>query len=300
MLAPQSQDKPYLLESATYTARYPHEVINPLKHIILHYTEVDLDESLYILCGHDPQRAVSAHFLVTNASRDNKIIIHQLLDPSSQRARHAGVSAWHHEEKLNSNSIGIEIVNLGFKKDQHGNPLDRQGRSIAKQDLMNYAWYAFEEKQIHALIAFLKDLMDEYSISSILGHHDIAPQRKLDPGPRFPWKKLFEQGIGHWYEDVTRREALHLLANQPLNIKWLQTYLYHYGYPLVINGELDQQTTAVLIAFQMHFRPSDYSGMADAETYSILYSLIKKYHPQIKIQLSEALQQPPGGSAPPL
>ena len=108
--------------------------------------------------------------------------IYKLVD-ENQRAWHAGESQWKGRTWLNSSSIGIEIVNKGFRDTP-------QGR----------VWYPYTEGQIQTLIALLKDLKTRHGVpgANIVGHSDIAPQRKVDPGPLFPWQRLAEAGLIRW------------------------------------------------------------------------------------------------------
>lgn len=137
--------------------------------VILHYTgEDDAGRALEILT--DPLRAVSAHYLV---ARDGTI--HQLVD-ERDRAWHAGESRWGATTDLNSSSIGIE--------------LDKDGKA------------PFAQAQVSALLRLLRDVVDRNRIpaENILGHSDVAPRRKIDPGPAFPWRTLAQQGFGLWCE----------------------------------------------------------------------------------------------------
>jgi len=137
--------------------------------VILHYTgEEDADHALAILS--DPFRAVSAHYLV---ARDGKI--HQLVD-ERDRAWHAGESRWGATTDLNSASIGIELDNNGTEP--------------------------YAEAQVSALLRLLRDVVDRNRIpaENVLGHSDVAPRRKIDPGPAFPWRTLAQQGFGLWCE----------------------------------------------------------------------------------------------------
>ena len=111
----------------------------------------------------------------------------------------------------------------------------------------------------------------------VVGHLDIAPGRKVDPGPLFPWEKLHKNGIGAWFDEEEVKLSMLSKKNQHIDIKQLQTNLKKYGYNIAITGALDEVTRNVIQAFQMHFRPSDYSGNPDLETIAILENLIKKY-----------------------
>ncbi|NIA27060.1 MAG: penicillin binding protein PBP4B, partial [Desulfobulbaceae bacterium] len=120
----------------------------------------------------------------------------------------------------------------------------------------------------------------------IIGHADIAPDRKIDPGPRFPWQRLYRLGYGAWYDDETVIRYWEQFIQQPMPVRNVQAALEAYGYGIDVTGELDKQTHNVLRAFQMHFRPSEVSNEVTPTTVAILYALIEKYYPE---QLDELL-----------
>ncbi|MDQ8039170.1 MAG: N-acetylmuramoyl-L-alanine amidase [Rickettsiella sp.] len=230
--------------------------------LVLHYTAEDLDKSLKTLTDGTSKNPVSAHYLIpeTNINKERRIF--QLVK-ESERAWHAGISTWQNRTNLNDTSIGVEIVNLGYK--------DEEG--IRK-------WYPFTNYQIESVIELAKIIVERYQIfpTRFIGHSDIAPGRKVDPGPLFPWEKLYANGIGAWFDQKAVKKEMENHTNI-LDIKQLQTNLLKYGYGIQITGELDKQTTTILQAFQMHFRSSNYSGEPDAETIAILNNLIEKYYP---------------------
>lgn len=215
--------------------------------VVLHYTVADSARSLEILS----RQNVSSHYLITDESPPR---VYQLVD-ESRRAWHAGESQWYGRSDINAASIGVEIVNKG--------PVDG-------------GWQPYSEAQISTLITLLKDITIRHQIHArnIVGHSDIAPQRKQDPGPAFPWKRLAEAGIGRWYE-LSKAEALHALysAEGLPSIKVIQEKLRRAGYPTPDSGVLDTETRRVLRAFQMHYRPARHNGEPDAETIAILDAL---------------------------
>ena len=225
-----------------------------VQFVVLHYTSTSLERSLELLT-HGP---VSSHYLIG----DTPPTIYKLVD-ENQRAWHAGESQWKGRTWLNSSSIGIEIVNKGFRDTP-------QGR----------VWYPYTEGQVQPLIALLKDISTRYKIDprNIIGHSDIAPLRKLDPGPLFPWKRLAEAGFGIWpnAQAVAREQALYA-SNVP-SITWFQQQLALLGYETPQTGELDVATRHVLSAFQMHFRPALFDGTPDAESAAILKVLNTQKH----------------------
>ncbi|SNS54798.1 N-acetylmuramoyl-L-alanine amidase [Pseudomonas segetis] len=223
-----------------------------VQYVVLHYTSTNLPRSLELLTTTD----VSSHYLIDS----NPATIYQLVD-ENRRAWHAGVSSWKGRTWLNSTTIGIEMVNKGYTDTPSGR-----------------VWQPYTEAQIQALISLLKDIVKRHDLplGSIIGHSDVAPQRKVDPGPYFPWKRLADEGLVPWPDanEVARKQA-QLAANLP-NIAWFQHQLARQGYEIIENGQLDKQTRKVLAAFQMKYRPSNYSGEADAQTAAMLLVLNSK------------------------
>ncbi|NGM87402.1 N-acetylmuramoyl-L-alanine amidase [Parapusillimonas sp. SGNA-6] len=215
--------------------------------IVLHYTSTGNEASLKILS----QLNVSSHYLITREPRPK---IYQLVD-ESRRAWHAGLSEWYGRTDMNSASIGIEIVNHGNEKGE---------------------WEAYTPAQIDTLVALLKDISARHQIkpANIVGHSDIAPQRKIDPGPAFPWQELAAQGLGRWYDpDRVREHQAEFLRQGLPDAAWIQGELRRLGYAAPTTGKLDRATRNVIAAFQMHFRPSRYDGVPDPETLAIMRAL---------------------------
>lgn len=234
------------------------------KYIILHYTALDDDKSVSVLT----QQSVSSHYLVNDLGDKE---IYQLVD-ENKRSYHAGISAWRKDRMLNDTSIGIEIVNAGYKTDASGVKIFPE----------------FSEEQVKKVAALVKDIANRYMIpaTNILGHSDIAPIRKQDPGPKFPWKKLYDQyQVGMWYDESTKQSFYDIAVLEdytaqmavPSFVFKIQTALRDFGYDLNPNGLYDGTTKKTVEAFQYHFRPENYSGMMDAETWAILQSLNLKY-----------------------
>jgi N-acetylmuramoyl-L-alanine amidase len=159
---------------------------------------------------------------------------------------------------LNDSSIGIEIVNRGY-------------------EASDCSWSPFTEFQREALISLCRHLIDTYKIKPqfVLGHSDIAPGRKIDPGPLFPWKSLAEADIGLWprLADIQRIQGEY--KGKALDLKKLQKDLQSYGYNITVTGTLDDQTRAVVQAFHMHFLGSDRSEPT-LETHITLLALLKR------------------------
>lgn len=225
---------------------------NRIQFVVLHYTNASLERSLALLTHGE----VSSHYLIG----DGPAKVYQLVD-ESRRAWHAGDSQWDGRTWLNSSSIGIEIVNPGFTD----TPTGRH-------------WYPYSEDQVQALIALLKDIVQRNGINPryIIGHSDIAPGRKLDPGPLFPWKRLADVGLGVWPDARAVAQQQARLSVSPPSILWYQQQLARFGYAIEQTGELDASTRQVLTAFQMRFRPQRFDGTPDAQTAALLQVLNSK------------------------
>ena len=215
--------------------------------VVLHYTVSDTPRSLEILS----RRNVSSHYLITDETPPR---IYQLVD-ESRRAWHAGESEWYGRSDLNAASIGVEIVNAG--------PVGK-------------GWQPYPDAQLRALIPLLKDIVARHQIlpRNLVGHSDVAPQRKQDPGPAFPWKTLAEAGLGRWYDEARAAELTGQYRREGLPpMIAIQEKLRRAGYAVPATGMLDAETRRVISAFQMHYRPARHDGEPDAETLAILDSL---------------------------
>ncbi|MBA1431198.1 N-acetylmuramoyl-L-alanine amidase [Pseudomonas orientalis] len=223
---------------------------NRVQFVVVHYTSANLERSLALLT----HGQVSSHYLIGD---DASGTIYKLVD-ESRRAWHAGESEWMGRTWLNSSSIGIEIVNLGYSDTPTGR-----------------VWYPYSEAQVQSLVVLLKDISKRNGIEprNIIGHSDIAPLRKLDPGPLFPWKRLADEGLGVWPDAQAVARLQQQYAAQLPSITWFQEELARLGYPTPQTGELDVATRHVIAAFQMHFRPSLFDGTPDAQSAAILRAL---------------------------
>ena len=217
-----------------------------VQFVILHFTREDFPSSLKTLT----QGEVSSHYLV----RDEPVEIHQLVD-ESQRAYHAGISGWKGRTFLNASSIGIEIVNAGDSAGPEG-----------------ITYHDYPTPQIDAVIALLKDIVARHQIRPdyILGHSDVAPHRKTDPGPKFPWKRLADEGLIPWPNPEEVRARLEVYRVALPDLVWFQNKLIEHGFALTPTGTLDKETKEILAAFQMKYRPALYDGQMDAETAALL------------------------------
>lgn len=233
-------------------ARLDHSLVSRsqsdrIKYIIIHYTVSDLPRSIKTLT----QDEVSAHYLLTDTDEP---FFYTLVDESRQ-ANHAGVSSWKIYNQLNSASIGIEIVNPGFKETPEGR-----------------VYQPFKPAQIEQLVVLLKDIVKRHDIKpdNILGHNDIAPQRKQDPGPLFPWKRLADEGLITWPEPSRVAARIPGYQEQLPDVAWFQRKLAQHGYAVPQTGELDQATRTVMVVFQSKYRQSLFDGTPDAESAAIL------------------------------
>ncbi len=223
----------------------------PIDALILHYTGMATGEAaLARLC--DPAAEVSCHYLVWEDGRIDQLV------SEPERAWHAGRSFWQGELDMNAVSIGVEIVNAGH---EGGCP-------------------AYPDAQVDAIIMLCRDLRARHCIAQrrILGHSDIAPGRKEDPGEHFPWARLARGGIGHWvppppFEVDGTSLGPGDYGDQVLE---LQTMLAAYGYDVDRCGAFGLRTEAAIIAFQRHFRPARVAGGADRSTIDALRNLLAR------------------------
>ena len=254
----------YIIDSETYQATGKSERI---KSIVLHYTVSDNARSIKTLTT----GPVSAHYLILD-NNDNKIYN---LVPERERAWHAGNGGFAGRTILNDTSIGIEIVNAGIK------PEYRDALKNSALDYHPYEHYVeFNELQIKKVAQLVQDLAKRYNISAknIIGHADMAPSRKIDPGAKFPWQRLyFDYGIGAWYDEFDKQFFMNQDAFAAATIPEIKQAFRDYGYQINDSDEWDKASRNVVYAFQLHFRPQQPTGELDLETYAILKALNKKY-----------------------
>jgi N-acetylmuramoyl-L-alanine amidase len=217
--------------------------------LILHYTGMPTAEAALDLLT-NPASEVSSHYFVWEDGRIDQLVA------EAARALHAGKALWKNESDLNSASIGIEIVNPGH---DGGSP-------------------PFPDPQIAGTIELARDCLARWSIppERVLAHSDVAPARKRDPGEVFPWRRLWECGVGHWVEPTPAGGGtLFRHGEEGPPVRALQAMLALYGYGLELTGVYDKRTRAVVEAFQRHFRPERIDGEADASTVATLKALIE-------------------------
>ena len=221
---------------------------------------------------------VSSHYLIPedgDETYQEQVKIYQLVD-EEDRAWHAGVSKWEERTNINDQSIGIELVNQAECSIRQGSKYDYTNNYVC-------LFSDFDNAQIETLITLLKDILsrhDEIKPTYVIGHSDISPDRKFDPGPKFPWKRLYENGIGAWYDDVTEKKYKKKFSSKMPTIGQIQCGLKKYGYGIEVTEEMDQQTFYVIRAFQYHFTPDKSNGRISIEMVSALWALLEKYFPE--------------------
>ncbi len=236
--------RPY--PSPNHDARSAERAIDIL---LLHYTGMASSEAALARLA-DPTAKVSAHYLIDEAGEVYALV------PEARRAWHAGLASWQGASDINGRSIGIELANSG-----HDGGLP-----------------PFAEAQMARLIALAQDIVARHRIppGRVLGHSDVAPSRKQDPGERFDWARLACAGLGLWpaagFAPAATAPALEpgMAGGAVID---LQIALAAIGYGIEGSGCFDPGTAAVVAAFQRHFRPRQVDGRADAETTSLIFHL---------------------------
>ncbi|WFQ79956.1 N-acetylmuramoyl-L-alanine amidase [Xenorhabdus sp. SF857] len=233
------------------------------RFLVMHYTALNFEKSIQALTG----ELVSAHYLVPNpddptyqAAGFDKIHIFNLVD-ELERAWHAGISYWDGREGLNDTSIGIEIVNE------------------ASDDGGVFTFPPYHPEQVAAIKELAINILQRYpdiKPTHVVGHSDIAWQRKTDPGPSFPWKELYDAGVGAWYDEETKQKYIEQFGHCLPDVTKILEKFKRYGYDIT-GAEKKENFQSLLKAFQMHFRSSHYDGVPDIETIAILYALVEKY-----------------------
>lgn len=227
----------------------------PISMLVLHYTGME-DGRVAVgrLCN--PEAKVSAHYVVHEEGH-----VQQLVEEEA-RAWHAGVGFWRGINNINSASIGIEIVNGG-----HNFP--------GEDGLPHYP-----DAQINAVIALCHEIIGRHDIKpwNVIGHSDIAPDRKEDPGEHFPWSGLAAAGIGLWADlsESSDRRVLFELGDRDRGVSIIQQGLAQMGYEIAVTGHFDKATQAVMRAFQRHWRQEDISGLIDMDCLQRVGALVRQ------------------------
>lgn len=219
--------------------------------ILLHYTGMQTGEAALERLTTASSK-VSSHYVVFEDGKITQCV------PEEKRAWHAGESSWAGDTDINSRSIGIEIVNPGHE----------------------FGYRNFPLRQTAAVILLCKSIITRrgpIGAERILGHSDVAPSRKQDPGEKFPWQLLSESDIGHWVRaapfDLDGNTLK--LGDHGEPVSRLQRTLHSYGYGIAETGTFDDTTRDVVTAFQRHFRPARVDGIADPSTLLTLRALIE-------------------------
>ena len=216
---------------------------------VLHYTGMQTGEAALARLR-DPEAKVSSHYLVEEDGRVFALV------PEERRAWHAGISFWRGERDCNGASVGIEIVNPGHE----------------------FGYRPFPDAQIASVIELLDGIRSRWTIPDerIVGHSDVAPERKIDPGELFPWKRLAEAGHGLWVEPATAPPGPPLGdGDEGPGVFVLQAGLTRLGYDSAPSGGYDAHTRTIVTAFQRHWRPGQVDGVADGETRARLMGLLR-------------------------
>ena len=222
--------------------------INSIKIVVIHYTGMQSErESISKLCS--PKSQVSSHFVINQNGKVYRLV------QDNQIAWHAGKSCWGKYSNLNKNSIGIELINKGHQ----------------------FGYTSFRKKQLLSLIKICKTLIKKYKIkkNNIVGHSDIAPSRKIDPGEKFPWKALASKKIGiwHWYKPNFLKKFRKIkIKKKQEKIEFVKN-LNNIGYCFSTNNK--SFFVKIVKAFQRHYRKELINGLIDKECLIIAQNLSK-------------------------
>jgi N-acetylmuramoyl-L-alanine amidase len=217
--------------------------------IILHYTGMSTGSAALARLL-DPTSEVSCHYLVWEDGAIDQLV------RDADRAWHAGRSCWHGERDMNAVSLGIELVNTGH---DGGCP-------------------PYPTAQITALIALTRELCRRHVIAPerVLAHSDIAPDRKIDPGEWFPWKRLADEGVGLWIAPAPLRDGSVLdLGDEGDAVAALQRKLATLGFDAPQTGRFCSDTQQIIAAFQRRRRPARVDGRADPSTRDTLETVLQ-------------------------
>lgn len=220
----------------------------PVSMLVLHYTGMETGLAAVDWLA-NPASKVSAHYTI---DEDGTVYIQV---PEDRRAWHAGVSSWRGLTDVNSASIGIELANPGHE----------------------FGYRPFPDAQMEALIELARGIVGRHPIPArnIIGHSDVAPGRKQDPGELFDWRRLAEAGLGLWPQGGRDGNYAPLGPGDAGEaVRAYQALLSAWGYGLAETGVFDAETEVVTLAFQRRFRPQELSGHADSETQGLLLALL--------------------------
>lgn len=252
----------YSVDNTSYNSTGKNERV---RFIVLHYTATDDAGGLQTLT----KGQVSAHYFITTKDSDPTYN----LVPDNERAWHAGISEYRNRTNINDSSIGIEITNIGVA--DYENVAAQYGFFVPYDDYVE-----FKEGQIKKVGHLVKALCKKYKIdpTNVVGHSDVAPLRKIDPGAKFPWERLYkEYGVGAWYDERDKKFYENQEVYDATPIRVIKAEFRKYGYRMNDTDEWDEPSRRVVYNFQAHFNPQKLSGDMDLETFAILKALNKKY-----------------------
>ena len=220
----------------------------PPDMVVLHYTGMQTGQGALDRLR-DSEAKVSAHYLVEEDGRVFSLVAEE------RRAWHAGVAFWKGARDINARSIGVEIVNPGHA----------------------FGYRPFPGVQIDAVIALLDAIRTRWDIDDdrILGHSDVAPDRKTDPGELFPWKQVARAGHVYFVEPVPAPGLPLGVGVEGSGVFVLQAGLTRLGYDCAPSGVFEERTATILRAIQRHWRPMRVDGVADGETRARLMALLR-------------------------
>lgn len=252
----------YNINKEKYTSVGMNERI---KFIVIHYTATNDEVGLRALTKGN----VSSHYFISTKDKEP---IYNIV-PLDKRAWHAGISQFNGRSNINDTSIGIEISNKGIRS--YNTNQKKYGFFIPREEYIE-----FSEGQIKKLAFLLKQLIKEYKIKpyDIVGHSDVAPTRKIDPGLKFPWERLYKDyGIGAWYDERDKQFYMNEEIYKVTPVEKIKEELRRYGYKINLTDEWDEESKRVVYSFQAHFNQKKATGNMDLETFAILKALNKKY-----------------------
>lgn len=216
--------------------------------VVIHYTGMDTAEAALERLQ-DPEAKVSAHYLIDEAGRAYALV------PEFERAWHAGVSSWEGETDVNSLSIGIELANTGHE----------------------FGYPDFPVPQIATLVDLMAEIFSRWPMEPgrVVGHSDVAPGRKADPGEKFPWKTLADAGFALWVEPAPLAAGPTLgPGDSGDGVRDLQSALALAGYGIEVDGVYGETTLETVTAFQRRQRPESVDGIADLSTLKTLAAFL--------------------------
>ena len=219
----------------------------PIDMLILHYTGMESGQAALNQLR-DPEKKLSSHYVVEEDGTVFRLV------PEERRAWHAGISHWRGHSPLNGRSIGIEIVNPGHR----------------------WGYRDFPVLQLASVCDLCLGILSRHPIPArnVLAHSDVAPDRREDPGEKFDWPQLAQEGVGLWPDGVPDLGPMKA-ARDAASLREVRRALTNIGYLVAPEGPLDPALSTVLRAFQRHWRPEAITGQADAGTLARLIAVAR-------------------------